>query len=116
TPFGDGGEEQIPAETIPALVERFHDAYERRYGNRFPYVPVQGVTYRVQLVVPADKIEHVERDGGGGGTRARRPPRRPLPPTGPPSSARPCRPPSSCRARAPRSGASARSPSSSAHD
>ena len=47
---------------MPALVERFHDAYERRYGNRFPYVPVQGVTYRVQLVVPADKIEHVPRD------------------------------------------------------
>jgi N-methylhydantoinase A len=51
---------------MPALVERFHDAYERRYGNRFPYVPVQGVTYRVQLVVPADKIEHVARDGDGG--------------------------------------------------
>ena len=50
---------------MPALVERFHAAYERRYGNRFPYVPVQGVTYRVQLVVPADKIEHVARDGSG---------------------------------------------------
>jgi N-methylhydantoinase A len=56
------GDEPITAETMPALVERFHEAYERRYGNRFPYVPVQGVTYRVQLVVPAEKIEHVARE------------------------------------------------------
>src|SRR6185437_3096889 len=62
TPFVEVGEEPIAAETMPALIERFHDAYARRYGNRFPYVPVQGVTYRVQLVVPADKIEHVARD------------------------------------------------------
>ena len=65
TPFVEVGDEPITAETMPALVERFHDAYERRYGNRFPYVPVQGVTYRVQLVVPADKVEHVARDGDG---------------------------------------------------
>ncbi len=65
TPFVEVGDGPITAETMPALVERFHEAYERRYGNRFPYVPVQGVTYRVQLVVPADKIEHVARDGAG---------------------------------------------------
>ena len=45
-------------ETIPELIDRFHDEYERRYGNRFEYVPVQGVTYRVQLVVPAEKVEY----------------------------------------------------------
>ena len=66
TPFVEVGDGPITAETMPALVERFHEAYERRYGNRFPYVPVQGVTYRVQLVVPADKVEHVARDGAGG--------------------------------------------------
>jgi N-methylhydantoinase A len=63
TPFVEVGEEPITAETMPALVEAFHDAYERRYGNRFPYVPVQGVTYRVQ---PADKIEHVPREQAEG--------------------------------------------------
>jgi N-methylhydantoinase A len=68
TPFVEVGDDEITADTMPALVERFHDAYERRYGNRFPYVPVQGVTYRVQLVVPADKIEHVPRDAGNGAT------------------------------------------------
>ena len=57
-----GGRRADHRETMPALVERFHEAYERRYGNRFPYVPVQGVTYRVQLVVPADKIEYRGRE------------------------------------------------------
>ena len=51
---------------MPALVEAFHDAYERRYGNRFPYMPVQGVTYRVQVVVPADKVDYVARNGEAG--------------------------------------------------
>jgi N-methylhydantoinase A len=62
TPFVEVGDGPITAETMPALVERFHDAYERRYGNRFPYVPVQGVTYRVELVVGADKLEYRPSD------------------------------------------------------
>jgi N-methylhydantoinase A len=60
TPFVEVGDGPITAETMPALIEAFHDAYERRYGNRFPYVPVQGVTYRVELVVGADKLEYGE--------------------------------------------------------
>ena len=55
TPFVEVADGPIDAETIPALVERFHDAYERRYGNRFDYVPVQGVSYRVELVVPSEQ-------------------------------------------------------------
>jgi N-methylhydantoinase A len=62
TPFVEVGDGPITAETMPALVDRFHDAYERRYGNRFPYVPVQGVTYRVELVVGADKLEYRPRE------------------------------------------------------
>ncbi|HEY7623236.1 MAG TPA: hydantoinase/oxoprolinase family protein, partial [Solirubrobacteraceae bacterium] len=58
TPFVEVGDGPVTAETMPALIEAFHDAYERRYGNRFPYVPVQGVTYRVELVVGADKLEY----------------------------------------------------------
>jgi N-methylhydantoinase A len=58
TPFVEVGDGPITEATMPQLVERFHDAYERRYGNRFPYVPVQGVTYRVELVVGADKLEY----------------------------------------------------------
>jgi N-methylhydantoinase A len=50
---------QIPAGPIDIadLVERFHETYERRYGNRFPYIPVQGVSYRVELRVPSEKVE-----------------------------------------------------------
>jgi N-methylhydantoinase A len=62
TPFIDVPGGPIRAETIPELIERFHAEYERRYGNRFPYVPVQGVTYRVQLVVPSDKVEYSPAD------------------------------------------------------
>jgi N-methylhydantoinase A len=63
TPFIEVPDGPITEETIPELVERFHAEYERRYGNRFPYVPVQGVTYRVQLVVPSDKVEYPPDDG-----------------------------------------------------
>jgi N-methylhydantoinase A len=65
TPFVEVGDGPITAETMPALIEAFHDAYERRYGNRFPYVPVQGVTYRVELVVGADKLEYEEAAAAG---------------------------------------------------
>lgn len=48
----------ITGATVSQMIERFHDEYERRYGNRFPALPVEGVTYRVQLVVPAEKLEY----------------------------------------------------------
>ncbi len=63
TPFVEVPDGPITEDTIPKLIERFHAEYERHYGSRFPYVPVQGVTYRVQLVVPADKIEYVPGAG-----------------------------------------------------
>ena len=44
TPFVELPGGPITEATIPELVERFHAEYERRYGNRFPYMPVQGVT------------------------------------------------------------------------
>jgi N-methylhydantoinase A len=57
TPFVPVPDGPITEQTIGELVERFHDEYERRYGNRFPYVPVEGVSYRVELVAPAEKVE-----------------------------------------------------------
>ena len=62
TPFVEVPDGPITEETIPELVERFHQTYERRYGNRFPYVPVQGVSYRVELRVPSEKVEFTPRD------------------------------------------------------
>jgi N-methylhydantoinase A len=66
TPFVEVPDGPITEQTIPELVERFHDEYERRYGNRFPYVPVQGVSYRVELVAPADKVEYSPLEPAGG--------------------------------------------------
>ncbi len=53
----------VPGGTIgPAEVEQmianFHDAYETQSGNRFEFIPVQGVTYRVRAVVPTDKVDY----------------------------------------------------------
>jgi N-methylhydantoinase A len=53
----------ITEAAVQHMIERFHDEYERRYGNRFQVVPVQGVTYRVQLVVPVDKVRYSAADG-----------------------------------------------------
>jgi N-methylhydantoinase A len=57
TPFVAIPDGPITPENVGELIERFHREYERRYGNRFPFIPVQGVTYRVELVVPAEKLE-----------------------------------------------------------
>ncbi len=62
TPFVEVPPGPIVAQT---LVERFHEAYERRYGNRFEYVPVQGVSYRVELVIGSEKIELTAQEPTG---------------------------------------------------
>jgi N-methylhydantoinase A len=58
TPLVAVPEGAISKATVQQMIDRFHDEYERRYGNRFPTVPVQGVTYRVQLVVPVEKVSY----------------------------------------------------------
>ncbi len=58
TPLVEVPEGPITEATVQQMIDRFHDEYERRYGNRFPVVPVQGVTYRVELVVPVDKVSY----------------------------------------------------------
>jgi N-methylhydantoinase A len=62
TPFVQVPPGPITEATIPELIGRFHGEYERRYGNRFEYLPVQGVSYRVELVVPAEKVEYSARE------------------------------------------------------
>lgn len=61
TPFVEVSDGPVTADSIAALVARFHDAYEARNGHRFEQIPVEGVTYRVQLTVPAEKVEYVPR-------------------------------------------------------
>ncbi|MGI9625064.1 MAG: hydantoinase/oxoprolinase family protein [Acidimicrobiales bacterium] len=76
TPFVPVPEGPVDESIVAAMNERFHDAYELRNGNRVEMLPVQAVTYRVEVVVAADKVQYTElgsRDGGGS------PPSRPLP-------------------------------------
>jgi N-methylhydantoinase A len=64
TPFVEVPGGPITEATIPELIGRFHAEYERRYGNRFEYIPVQGVSYRVEVVVPAEKVEYRAQASG----------------------------------------------------
>lgn len=73
TPLVEVPDGPITGATVQEMIVRFHDEYERRYGNRFSGLPVEGVTYRVQLVVPADKLDYEElrpRDGDLSGAAA----------------------------------------------
>jgi N-methylhydantoinase A len=45
---------------IEQMVEAFHREYEQRNGHRFASFPVEGVTYRVQVVVPSSKVSFEE--------------------------------------------------------
>ena len=58
TPFITIPDGPITAETIGQVVAAFHDEYDARNGNRFDHFPVEGVTYRVELVVPAEKVDY----------------------------------------------------------
>lgn len=55
TPFVEVPGGTIDGAAIERMVESFHVAYQERAGNRFA-LPVQGVTYRVQVIVPVDKV------------------------------------------------------------
>ncbi len=59
TPFIEVPDGDLDGESITTMVESFHRAYEERYGNRFA-LPVQGVTYRVQVILPIDKVSYPE--------------------------------------------------------
>jgi N-methylhydantoinase A len=58
TPFVEIPGGPITEETIERMIAGFHDVYEQRTGNRFEGIPVQGVTYRLQVVVPSDKVDY----------------------------------------------------------
>lgn len=56
TPFIEIPPGPVTAETVEALTRRFHAEYERRNGQAFREMPVQGVTWRVQLVSASTKF------------------------------------------------------------
>lgn len=57
TPFVDIPDGPVTADTIHDLTQRFHDEYERRNGQCFRDVPLQGVTWRVQIVSASTKFQ-----------------------------------------------------------
>jgi N-methylhydantoinase A len=60
TPFIPVPEGPIVPEAIQGMIEDFHRTYEERSGNRFEFVPVQAVTFRVRAVVDAAKVDYPE--------------------------------------------------------
>ncbi|WP_312858245.1 hydantoinase/oxoprolinase family protein [Pseudonocardia pini] len=67
TPFVPVPEGTIDADGIAQMTADFHRVYEERSGNRFEFVPVQGVTFRVRAVVDAAKVEYPELSTRGSG-------------------------------------------------
>lgn len=69
TPFIAVPAEEIGVEQVEQMIANFHEVYEQRFGNRFEYLPIQAITYRVELVVKSDKVvypELAERKGEEG--------------------------------------------------
>jgi N-methylhydantoinase A len=66
TPFVTVPSGDITAESVAQMVAAFHETYLERSGNKFEALPVQGVTYRVEAVVPSPKVDYPivpSRDG-----------------------------------------------------
>lgn len=58
TPFVTIPDGEITPAVVEQMISNFHDEYEARTGNRFEALPVKGVTYRVEAVFPAEKVEY----------------------------------------------------------
>lgn len=54
-PVPDG---PITAQAVAGMIDNFRSAYARMNGNSFDHLPVEAVTYRVQLVQPAVRISY----------------------------------------------------------
>jgi N-methylhydantoinase A len=72
TPFIPVPPGPLGAKEIAQMSEAFHTRYEQRNGHRFEAFPVEGVTYRVQVAVPSDKVLFEELGTRSGGHPAQR--------------------------------------------
>jgi N-methylhydantoinase A len=70
TPFVEMPAGAIDADTVAAMIEAFHAEYARRNGRAFRELPVQAVSYRVQLVVAAPKFEFARIEGSTAAPRS----------------------------------------------
>ena len=60
TPFVSVPAGPIDAEAIRTMIGNFHTEYLQRNGQGFESMPVEGVTYRVQVVVPSEKVRYTK--------------------------------------------------------
>src|SRR3954453_13120785 len=58
TPFVRAPASTIDADAITTMIAAFRETYESSSGNRFEFVPVQGVTFRVRAVLDTPKVEY----------------------------------------------------------
>ncbi len=56
TPFVNVDAAALNERGPAALIDEFHAEYARRNGVAFPQIPVQAVTWRVQMIVPTEKL------------------------------------------------------------
>lgn len=66
TPFVKVPSGKITADSVAEMIAGFHATYEERSGNKFEALPVQGVTYRVEAVVPSPKVDYPVLPARGG--------------------------------------------------
>jgi N-methylhydantoinase A len=60
TPFVPVPDGSIDGDAIATMISNFHETYESRSGNRFEFLPVQGVTFRVRAVLDTSKVSYPE--------------------------------------------------------
>lgn len=58
TPFVTVPNGEVGGSGIETMIGNFHRAYKERWGNQFEAMPVEGVTYRVQLIAPMQKVTY----------------------------------------------------------
>lgn len=58
TPFVPVPEGRLDADAIDRLIATFHETYKGRWGDSFPSLPVQSVTFRVEVIIPSPKVEY----------------------------------------------------------
>lgn len=63
TPFVPVPGGRIGAEEVQEMVQTFHEYYAQRWGSPVEGIPVEGVTYRVQVIVAAEKVRYPTIDG-----------------------------------------------------
>ena len=66
--YGSVPDGAVTDTSLEQMIRGFHDEYEKRSGTRFEQFPVEGVTYRLQLINPSAKAQYpeLERRSSGG--------------------------------------------------